>query len=59
MKATVTLSQEEIVKAIDQYVRANGWKPEGQVQLDIRRGYDDPRESCPDTVSATIVVGKA
>lgn len=57
MKATLTLTQDEIKQAVTEYVARAGWKV-GSVSLSLQRGFDGGRgESCsPDVIAASANV---
>ena len=59
MKATITLTQDELKTAAREYIERAGWQC-SEVKIEIRRGYDgDPREpGTPDSCTVTAQVAK-
>ena len=55
MKMTVTMSQDEIKQLIKTSLQGRGINV-SKVNLNITKGYSDPRESVPDSVTASADV---
>lgn len=55
--ATIELTQDEIAKAVQEYVERDGWKVAGKVNLDVTPAQDDgPNRYSPASVKARVQV---